>query len=376
MKITHKFSAVLTLLMATMFLTATTTSARNLRNGAVYVLTNQVINAIAVFERSPDGTLVPAGSFLTGGAGDPVAQPGDSPNDPLASQGSLILDNQLLFAVNAGSNEISVLRVGREELTLVDIIASGGVRPISLTVRNNLLYVLNEGDTPNITGFTVGMDGSLTPLASSTRFLPGGSGADPAQIGFSPDGSSLTVTEKLGNTIDTYAVGQTGTPSAANPDLSSGLTPFGFAFRADGVLVVAEAFGGAATQGKASSYSTDSEGIAVISRSVADSQTTASRVAITDSGKLVFVSNSGSNAISSYQLDVAGALSLLQSAAGNTGAGSAPIDIALSDKSRHLYVSDNGLQMVHAFVINKDGTLTSIDNESGLPFGIQGIAAH
>jgi 6-phosphogluconolactonase len=378
MKNKNKFSAVLlTLLVATVLFTSTTVSARNFKSGAVYVLTNQVSNAIAVFTRDQDGTLTPAGMFSTGGAGNPVAQPGDPPTDPLASQGSLILgDDQLLFAVNAGSNEISVLRIGKNELTLVDKVSSGGVRPISLTLHENLLYVLNEGGTPNITGFTVGDDGSLTPLAGSTRPLVGGAAADPAEVGFSPDGSLLTVTEKMGNRIDTYVVGADGTPGAPIPNPSNGLTPFGFAFSDDGVLVVSEAFGGAPLQGKASSYSPAANGtLSVISGSVPDFQTAACWVVIANSGKLVFVSNTGSSAISSYGLNESGALTLLHSLAGNTGPGSFPIDMALSNNSRYLYVTDNGLQMVHSFAINKDGTLTSIDNDGGLPFGVQGIAA-
>lgn len=370
-------AVLLTLLMATALLTPATFSADNFKSGAVYVLTNQVSNAIAVFTRAPDGTLTPAGMFSTGGAGNPVAIPPDPPTDPLASQGSLILgDNQLLFAVNAGSNEISVLRIGKSQLTLVDKISSGGVRPISLTVHQNLLYVLNEGGTPNITGFTVGADGSLTPLPGSTRPLVGGTGADPAQVGFSHDGALLTVTEKLGNRIDTYVVGADGTPGAPVPNASSGLTPFGFAFRSDGVLVVSEAFGGAPNEGKASSYDVSAGGIlSVISGSVPDFQTAACWVVITNNGKLVFVSNTGSSSISSYQLGSSGTLRLLHSVAGSTGPGSAPIDMALNNSSRFLYVNDNALQMVHSFAVNKDGSLTLIDSDGGLPFGVQGIAA-
>src|SRR4051794_1311954 len=137
--------------------------AKNLQAGAVYVLTNQVNNAVAAFTRAANGLLTPLGEFSTGGAGDPVAIPPDPPTDPLASQGALVFGpgNQFLFAVNAGSNQISVLRVDRAGLALVDVVASGGVRPISLTVNGNFLYVLNEGGTPNITGFTVGGDGTL-----------------------------------------------------------------------------------------------------------------------------------------------------------------------------------------------------------------------
>src|SRR5262245_43651024 len=97
-------------------------SAKNLKGGAVFVLTNQVANERAVYRRANDGTLTSVGTFSTGGAGDPVAQGDDPPTDPLASQGSLILGrgSKFLFAVNAGSNEISVLSVNKKGLTLVD----------------------------------------------------------------------------------------------------------------------------------------------------------------------------------------------------------------------------------------------------------------
>jgi 6-phosphogluconolactonase len=175
------------------------TAPRNFHAGAVYVLTNQVENAVAVFHRSAQGTLTPAGEFPTGGAGDPVPPGGGGPApDPLASQGALILGrgNQLLFAVNAGSNQVSVLKIRGGALDLVDVVDSGGTRPISLTLHEGLLYVLNAGGTPNITGFSVGDDGTLTPLADSTQPLIGGAAADPAQIGFSSDGGCSSSQKK------------------------------------------------------------------------------------------------------------------------------------------------------------------------------------
>ena len=99
--------------------------------------------------------------------------------------------HQFLFAVNAGSNQISVLKISDVGLDQVDVVDSGGIRPISLTVHDNFLYVLNEGGTPNITGFTIADDGTLTPLAGSTQPLIGDTAADPAQVSFNPDGSLL-----------------------------------------------------------------------------------------------------------------------------------------------------------------------------------------
>lgn len=121
---TTSFTTLIVLVAASFMVTLrpSTIAAINLKSGAVYVLTNQVSNAVVVFDRAPDGTLSLAGVFSTGGAGNPIPPPGDPPTDPLASQGALVLsnNNQLLFAVNAGSNEISALSIGKDSLTLVD----------------------------------------------------------------------------------------------------------------------------------------------------------------------------------------------------------------------------------------------------------------
>ena len=111
-------------------------------SGAVYTITNQPAgNAVIVFHRSPDGTLSLGGSFPTGGNGVGTGA------DPLASQGAVVLDrsNRLLFAVNAGSNEVSVFGVDGDTLHLLDKVSSRGTMPISIAVHGSLVYVLNAG---------------------------------------------------------------------------------------------------------------------------------------------------------------------------------------------------------------------------------------
>ena len=350
----------------------------NLHAGAVYVLTNQVQNAVAVFSRTTDGHLTAAGQFPTGGAGDPVAIPPDPPTDPLASEGALVFGpgNQFLFAVNAGSNEISVLSVRRTELALVDVINSGGVRPISLTVHENLLYVLNEGGTPNITGFTVGDDGTLTPLPGSTRPLIGGMGADPAEVSFNNDGTLLVVTEKLGNRLDTYTVDQNGLPSTPINNASNGMTPFGFSFNNEDFLIVSEAFGGAPNQAAASSYSSDPTGVlSVITGSLHNNQTASCWVVIPNNLMRAIVSNTGSGTISTYNINGSGMLTLGNAVAANLGPNSAPRDMALSVNGQILFVQSEGGQSVAVFHLENNGALTPVDTAGGLPFGAQGIAA-
>jgi len=363
-------------------LNTTTFGARGPKNfhaGAVYVLTNQTTNSVAVFRHNARGMLTAAGEFPTGGAGDPTPQPPDPVTDPLASQGALIMSrgNQYLYAVNAGSNQISVLRIRKNSLDIVDLVDSGGVRPISLALHDDLLYVLNEGGTPNITGFTIEDDGTLTPLAGSTQPLIGGVAADPAQIGFSHDGALLVVTEKAGNRLNTYTIDDDGLPSPPIDNPSNGMTPFGFAFNNADTLVVSEAFGGAANQSAASSYeAADNGSLNVISGSVANSQTASCWVVIPNNGKSAFVSNTGSGTISSYRINPGdGSLTLLNATAADTGMGSAPIDMDLSVNSRLLFVLLGGSQSVASFRVWRNGNLTLIDTAGGLPLGAQGIAA-
>ena len=119
----------------------------------MYTLTNEAAgNAVAIFNRAADGTLTAAGTVSTGGLGN---------GGGLGSQGALTLsqDNQWLFAVNAGSNDISVFAVSAHGLTLADKVASGGEQPISVTSYKNLVYVVNAGGSGNISGFKLGKHG-------------------------------------------------------------------------------------------------------------------------------------------------------------------------------------------------------------------------
>ena len=141
-------------------------------------------NSVLVFDRDLVGKLTPAGEFDTGGLGTGAG---------LDNQGGVIIDpaNRWLFVVNAGSDKISVFAVKEDGLELVGTTDSGGERPISLTYSGNLLYVLNAGGavggTDEITGFTVGANGTLTPIPGSTQSLCAAN-TGPAQVSFNADG--------------------------------------------------------------------------------------------------------------------------------------------------------------------------------------------
>jgi 6-phosphogluconolactonase len=364
---TVRWLAVLTLLLSLLSLNIGSALAAS-DPGAVYVQTNQPGgNEIAVFTRSAGGALVYSGAVATGGLGT---------GSGLGSQGSVILSNdgRWLFAVNAGSNEISAFRVHAGGLALVDKAASGGTLPTSLTIYKDLLYVLNAGGTGNITGFTVDQAGRLSPLAGSTRPLSGDATA-PAQVSFNKDGSMLVVTERATNSIDTYVVGADGLASGPAVHPSSGATPFGFAFTQQDALIVSEAFGGAPLASAVSSYDLSGGGLDVVSPSVPTGQTAACWIAVSKNGKFAYSTNAGSGSVSAYRVGTDGSLSLIDGDAGITGNGTSPIDATVSNNGQYLYVLNGRTHNISAFEIHADGTLSGIGTFEGLPAGSAGISS-
>jgi 6-phosphogluconolactonase (cycloisomerase 2 family) len=358
--------AVLTVLLGM----CSTTSLAEGQSGAVYSMTNQSTgNSVIVFHRAPDGTLSLAGSFSTGGNGVGTGV------DPLGSQGAVVLDqsNRLLFAVNAGSNDVSVFAVDGDSLHLLDTVSSGGVRPISIAVHERLVYVLNAG-TPNIVGFAIDpWTNHLVPLWGSERSLTGGSAANPAEVSFSPSGSILMVTEKGTQTIDTYTVNADGSVSGPISNHSSGATPFGFEFTHHRLAIVSEA---GATSNALSSYAAGDDGtLELITGSLQNTQHGVCWALVTGDGHYAYTVNAGSGTLSRYAVSPHGALTLLNPAVATFDTGSTPTDPALSNDSEFLYVRDAGLDLVHGFRIESDGKLTPVGAVAGIPTGGQGLAA-
>ena len=339
--------------------------------GNVYTMTNAIGgNVVLVFDRAEDGTLMHAGSFATAGIGS---------GGGLGNQGGLIIsDNgRWLLTVNAGSNTITAFQInGDGSIERTSTVASGGTQPISVTISRDLVYALNAGGSGNIVGFRLGDDGTLSTIPGSARPLSA-AGVGPAQIEFDPRGRVLVVTEKGTNRITTYVVGSGGLASAPNVHVSNGATPFGFAFSRKGVLIVSEAFGGAADASAASSYTVDENGaLDLISGSVPTTETAACWFVVTNNGRFAYTSNTGSGTISGYAVR-GGSLTLLD-ADGETaviGPGTAPIDLALSRNSKYLYSLNSANHTISAFAVGADGSLHTLATTGSLPVSANGLAA-
>jgi len=339
--------------------------------GAVYTMSNDPSgNAVLVFARAANGTLTPTATVPTGGLGT---------GGGLGNQGGVVLspDQRWLFVVNAGSNSVSVFAVTQDGVALVDQIASGGELPVSVALDRDLLYVLNAGGVNNVAGFRVGPHGTLSPVPGSTRPLSADA-TGPAQVGFSPDGRVLLVTEKATNTLDVFTVGRDGRLAGPIPYPSAAPTPFGFAFGKRNHLFVSEAAGGQADQSSVSSYRVVANGaLEIVSVAVPTTETAACWVVVTPSGRFAYTTNANSGTLSGLAIAFDGSLTLRDAdgRTGVTGPGSAPIDMALSGDGQHLYTLNSGTHSLGAFRVHADGGLTPLPALGGLPGGANGLAA-
>jgi 6-phosphogluconolactonase (cycloisomerase 2 family) len=325
-------------------------------SGEVFVQTDGTSgNAVVVYDRHGDGTLTQAGQYATGGLGGILA---GSVVDHLASQGSLTYDRAhgLLYAVNAGSDTVTVFGVHGDHLVRHQVVGSGGSFPVSVAVRGNLVYVLNARDGGSVQGFlrvgsslvrvpswhrALGLDASQTPEFTST----------PGQVAFTPDGRQLVVTTKgNGNDIDVFALTPGGTPSAApvvNAD--PGAVPFAVSFDAGGHLAVAEA-----GTNSVATFTVGHDGkLTLISRSATGQLATCW---IARDGSLFYASNAGSASVSGYADFGSGALHAL----GNTPAGAGTVDAVASPDGRDLYVRGGAAGTVNEFAVHADGSLTEL----------------
>ncbi|KAF1839538.1 hypothetical protein BDW02DRAFT_487001 [Decorospora gaudefroyi] len=120
---------------------------------AIYILTNDAENAVVAIPIGQDGMLSKGSVAKTGGAGsiavDAMGQP--AVPDPLISQSSLTLVGNSIFAVNAGSNSLSMMAISAEDPTSLSCVGQPVAIPgefpntVAASAKNNLACVGTTG---------------------------------------------------------------------------------------------------------------------------------------------------------------------------------------------------------------------------------------
>ena len=338
--------------------------------GYTYVNDNTAgANTIAGFDRHADGSLtpIPGSPFTAGGTGLGAG---------LASQGAIqaTADGRYLLAVDAGSNQVSVLRVtaGGVPVLVGQPVASGGIKPVSVAISpSGLVYVANSGaGGSGYSGFRLGFGGQLTPIPASTFSVPDNSGL--GDVFFNAFGDHLVGTRTGTSMIDSFVVLPDGRllPAAGSPFTGQGLGQLGAEFSPvnPSELFVSNAHNGAGL-GTVSAYRDSFFGqlSPIGSSPYADGQTAPCWVEISHDGRYLFAVNTGSGNISSYAIGRDGSLTLIGSAP--IADGGADIDARLSPDGRYLLVDGAGMHFVSVFAVN-GGSLTELSSSpTPLPAG-------
>jgi 6-phosphogluconolactonase len=309
--------------------------------GYVYLNNNSAgANSISGFSRAAHGRLtpLPGSPFAAGGAGLVAG---------LASQGAIeTAAGRYVLAVDAGSNQISVLRIDwKGTLTPVpgSPFSSGGIEPVSIAVNKGLVYVANTGTGgSNYTGFWLTDAGRLIPLPGSTVAVPAGSGL--GEVVLNADNTRLAGMRVGTSLIDSFWLDWNGRPHPApgSPFAAQGLGPFGSAFRPTDPdqLFVDNAHNGAVL-GTVSAFEDLPNGTlsSIGSSPFADFQTAPCWAVISPDGRYLYALDTGSGYISAYAIAWNGTLSLLSNTPVSSTAGVTGTDITLSPDGHTLYLN-------------------------------------
>ncbi len=328
----------------------------------LFTLSNQIAdNRLLIFKRNLDGTMEYDSSISLHGIG--IGTTLGSANPLMASQ-----DGNWLFAVNAGSNSITSIDIRGNIPQAISTISSNGVKPVSIAVYQNWLFVLNQGNNGNISGFTYDNNGVLSPLPNATAEL-GIAPVNPAQISFNANGNALIVTEKDSSKIDLIHLNTNGSISNIQKFATASPKPYGFARSDDDYIFCSEAL-----QNNFSVYKIDNNSIDLASSPISTVQNGACWVGLLPNQHYAYMLHAGTNCVTGYDVSNRSNPQLLNSDGLTATTGLHPIEITFSQNSQHMFVLNTGSHSIHSFAINDNGSLTFVQEKTGLPSGAVGLA--
>jgi 6-phosphogluconolactonase (cycloisomerase 2 family) len=339
----------------------------------VYVIANpDGPNAVLAYSRNTaTGELALVGSYATGGLG--TGRVVDSQSPLVAAP-----DGKYLFAVNPGSDDVSVMAVKDDgSLELVGSpTTSRGIEPCSLAIHRDLLYIANKGDSanpPSYVGYFVSPAGELRRIK---RRIELNIGANPAHILFNRTGTRLIGT-RLGDRttggqgVDLFAVKPVGKLRLL-AQLAVTTGPFGAVFNpiADDQLLVSDA----RLPGANLVRLVDNNSLSLIQSISNSPERAACWITVAAAGNLALVANTGTHSISLYSIKPDGALSL-ESSHNTALFGRAPFELALAQDNQFVYQLNTaaGFQSVHVLKLTNDGAGSQLNDVAAAPIPPGGV---
>lgn len=176
---------------------------------AIYFMTNDAENSVVAIPIGSDGTLSGGVLTSTGGAGSNAVNADNKPAvpDALVSQSALTLVGTNIFAVNAGSNTLSMLTIDAADPTKLTLVGEPVSLPgefpntVAASAKHSLVCVGTTGAVAGIScaSFSdagLGAMDELRPIDLGQTTPPVGPTNTVSQVFFSGDQESLFVTVK------------------------------------------------------------------------------------------------------------------------------------------------------------------------------------
>ncbi|KAK1561606.1 uncharacterized protein LY79DRAFT_574047 [Colletotrichum navitas] len=193
-------------------ITATPVKCKNAQKvgKAIYTITNDASNAVVAVPISPNGLLSGGTSVKTGGAGSNFfdgANNGPAAPDALASQSALTVAGNNLFAVNAGSNTLTMFAIDKADPTKLTMVGKPVAVPaefpntVAASNKNRIVCVGSSGAVAGIScasfsGAGISAMDELRPIDLKQTTPPAGPTNTISQAFFSNDERTLFATVK------------------------------------------------------------------------------------------------------------------------------------------------------------------------------------
>ncbi|KAK2032527.1 hypothetical protein LX32DRAFT_661189 [Colletotrichum zoysiae] len=176
----------------------------------IYTITNDAVNSVVALPISQSGLLAGGSSIKTGGAGSNFfdsATNGPAAPDALASQSALTIAGNSLFAVNAGSNTLTMFAIDKSDPTKLTMVGKPVAVPaqfpntVAASNKNKLVCVGSSGAVSGIScaSFSaagVGAMDMLRPVELNQTTPPAGPTNTISHAFFSDDENTLFATVK------------------------------------------------------------------------------------------------------------------------------------------------------------------------------------
>ncbi|EFX04847.1 3-carboxymuconate cyclase [Grosmannia clavigera kw1407] len=310
--------------------------------GAVYLITNEKDNAVLAMPIQRDG-LLSAGKFVsTGGSGangiDGSTNKSAAP-DALFSQSSLTVSGQNLFAVNAGSNTVSMFAIDARDPTKLKMVGKPAAVPgefpstVASSAKHNLVCVGTTGAKAGVSCATFSAKGlgtmdALRPFKLGQSTPPVGPTNTVSQVFFSDDGATLFSTVKGDPTKNNTGFLAAFSVTAGKNSSAAAVSKQGKMTSPPGTAVL---FGSSTIPGSKSLFVTDASfGAAVLSVSKAGSVSMAGKgvvagqkatcwAAVSNATKTAFVTDVATNRLVEMSLTNAKVISEINLKNGDPG---------------------------------------------------------